>query len=115
MISKVCFIKNIKGSMSYQLVLKQNALNKFAFERQTQQNIVINNSITCTDTVRLYFRFAVKMNVCIEPVFFLNHQSIILFLPKSAYIENIFDSSGQRKETMAKRYTLIHAHEKNLV
>ena len=27
---------------------------------------------------------------------------------------NKFDSSGQKKETMAKRYTLIQAHEKNL-
>ena len=40
----------------------------------------------------------------------INH----LLLPKSAYIENEFDSSGQKRETMAKRYTLIHAHEKNL-
>ena len=46
-------------------------------------------------------------------VFSIN-QSMILFLPKSALIENKFDSSGQKKETMAKRYTLIHAHEKNL-
>ena len=38
----------------------------------------------------------------------------ILFLPKSADIEDKFDISGQKYEAMAKRYTLIHAHEKNL-
>ena len=38
------------------------------------------------------------------------NQSFILCLPKSAYIENKFDSSGQKRDTMAKRYTLIHAH-----
>ena len=38
-------------------------------------------------------------------------QSIVLFLPKSAYIENKFHSSGQKKELMAKRYQLVHAHE----
>ena len=43
------------------------------------------------------------------------NQSVILFLPKSAYIANEFDSSGIKKETMAKRYVLIHAQEKNLV
>ena len=47
------------------------------------------------------------------PLVMIN-QSIILFLPKSAYIENKFDSRGQKKETMAKRYTLVHALEKNL-
>ena len=41
-------------------------------------------------------------------------QSIILFLPKSAYTENKFDSNGQKKETMVKQYTLIHAQEKDL-
>ena len=51
--------------------------------------------------------------------FFLKHpvdsiNYFILFLPKSAYTENKFDSSGQKRATMAKRYTLIHAHEKNL-
>ena len=40
--------------------------------------------------------------------------NFIIFLPTSAYIENKFDNGGQKKETMAKRYTLIHAHEKNL-
>ena len=47
--------------------------------------------------------------------FFFN-QSInhFIFLPKSAYTENEFDSSGQKKETMAKRNTFIYAHEKNL-
>ena len=45
------------------------------------------------------------------------NQSIIfiLFLPKSAYTENKFDSGGQKKETMAKRYALIHAHKNNFV
>ena len=42
-------------------------------------------------------------------------KSIILFLPELAYIENKFDSSGQKKKTMAKQYTLIHAHGKDLV
>ena len=43
------------------------------------------------------------------------NQSIILFLLKPANIANKFDSSEQKKDTMAKRYALIHALEKNLV
>ena len=45
------------------------------------------------------------------------HESINQFYFIFAQISihrNKFDSSGQKKETMAKRYTLIHAHEKNL-
>ena len=41
------------------------------------------------------------------------NQFYFIFVQISIH-RNKLHSSGQKKETMAKRYTLIHAHEKNL-
>ena len=37
------------------------------------------------------------------------------FCPNQHTKKRKFGSSRQKKETMAKRYTLVHAHEKNFV